>query len=95
MNGAKGATLKQQNLAAGIAHFFRRRPDDTNGEAHLVRHPGGRQGCAHGRGSDDVVSAGVADPWKAIVFRADADVQRPGAGTCEKRRGQIADPFPN
>jgi len=37
----------------------------------------------------------VADPWKAIVFRAYADAQRPGAGTSEKSRGQIADPVPN
>ena len=62
MNARESAALKQQDLAAGIAHFFGRRADDADGEAHVVRHFGRSQRCANGRGGDDIVAAGVADP---------------------------------
>ncbi len=41
------------------------------------------------RGGDDVVSAGVPDPWQRVVFGADRDVRRTIADPGCDGRGQV------
>ncbi len=59
----------------------------------VVGHFGRREGRANGRCGDDVVAAGVADAGKAIVFGANADVQRPGSGAGAERRWEVGNAF--
>ncbi len=87
MDAFKGAPLKQQNLSAGIADLFGRRPDHADGQAEFVRHFGRGNRCSNGRCGNNVMAARMADAGKTIVLGANCDVQRTRAGAGTKRRG--------
>lgn len=90
MDARKRATLQQQNLSAGIAHFFGGRADHVNGKAHFVCNFGRGERRSNRRCGDDVVATGMADTGQAIVFSANANVQRAGSGPGAERRGKVA-----
>ncbi len=82
------ARLQQQSLAA--ARLLGGGADQHDREVQFVGDVGQRErGADRGRG-DDVVPAGVPDPWQGVVFGADADDQRPAAEVGAERGVQTS-----
>jgi hypothetical protein len=74
VNATEGATLKHQDLARGVADFFRRCAEHGNRQSCLIRDLGDGYGGAGGHGRNDIVAAGVANLGKGVVLGANGDV---------------------
>ncbi|CKR20428.1 Uncharacterised protein [Mycobacterium tuberculosis] len=78
--------LQHQRLTA--AGLLGRGPQQSHGQAQVVRHLSQCQRGAHSGGRNNVVPAGVSDPGKRVVLGAHSDNQRSAAVVGAKRRVQ-------
>ena len=80
-----GERASVEQLGLSSAALFGRGSEHRKGDAKVVNLFDQGYRRAYRGGSNDVMSAGVSEAGERVVFGADHQVQRPGAGTGGKR----------
>jgi hypothetical protein len=76
VDAGERAALQHEDLAARIPFLFGWCAKNGDGQTEVVRNRGGADSCPRRTCRDEVVSTGVADAGKRVIFGADCQMER-------------------